>query len=490
MINWMQKRKNYLIPTIWISAIAFIGAGLVGWGSYDFNKARATSVAKIGKLTVSGAELNQRYSQLFNSYQEMSNGKFNKELAQEMGLDQIALNELMREALLLNLAKDLGIEVSDDEVVKFIAAQPAFTKNGKFDLDSYHYFLRMSGQKAKEFEASQAKAVALMKLYNAIMTPPTNEELELFNSVFFMQDRVEIKEIDIDANEISFGEDEIKKFWDEHKNNYLTTKSYEIAAYELEPQELNATKDELENFYSSNKNLYIDKTSDEILPFEKVKERVLEDFRLNASKSDALKLYLDLKNEKLTFNKEMKIYVDDKNFPIDELTNSKIGELKKPIIYNDKYLIFEVKKINGPMVKEFDSAKEQAKQDLQNTLLLQHLQATALKTLKEGFVGKDLGFVDVESSVDGLSSDESYHFLATVFNGDKMEGFVPLSNTKAIVYKITDQKLGNEEKFNKYKNEMIGKVSSVKDSELLGELLDSLQKRYPIERYYKGGKVE
>ncbi len=71
-----------------------------------------------------------------------------------------------------------------------------------------------------------------------------------------------------------------------------------------------------------------------------------------------------------------------------------------------------------------------------------------------------------------------------------MEGFVPLSNTKAIVYKITDQKLGNEEKFNRYKNEMIGKVSSVKDSELLGELLDSLQKRYPIERYYKGGKVE
>ena len=50
MITWMQKHKKYLVITIWISTIAFVGAGFVGWGAYDFNKSRATSVAKVGDI--------------------------------------------------------------------------------------------------------------------------------------------------------------------------------------------------------------------------------------------------------------------------------------------------------------------------------------------------------------------------------------------------------------------------------------------------------
>ena len=32
----MQRHKKYLIVTIWISTIAFIGAGFVGWGQYSY----------------------------------------------------------------------------------------------------------------------------------------------------------------------------------------------------------------------------------------------------------------------------------------------------------------------------------------------------------------------------------------------------------------------------------------------------------------------
>ena len=33
MITWMQRHKRWLVITIWISTIAFVGAGFVGWGS-------------------------------------------------------------------------------------------------------------------------------------------------------------------------------------------------------------------------------------------------------------------------------------------------------------------------------------------------------------------------------------------------------------------------------------------------------------------------
>ena len=49
MISWMQKHNKYLVWTIWIATIAFIGAGFVGWGSYSFGS-KAGNVAKVGDV--------------------------------------------------------------------------------------------------------------------------------------------------------------------------------------------------------------------------------------------------------------------------------------------------------------------------------------------------------------------------------------------------------------------------------------------------------
>ena len=52
MIDWMQKHKKWLIITIWISTIAFIAAGMVGWGSYSFNLDQGV-VARVGDIKIS-----------------------------------------------------------------------------------------------------------------------------------------------------------------------------------------------------------------------------------------------------------------------------------------------------------------------------------------------------------------------------------------------------------------------------------------------------
>jgi len=42
MITWMQTHKKWLIITIWIATIAFVGAGFVGWGAYSYGKKEDT----------------------------------------------------------------------------------------------------------------------------------------------------------------------------------------------------------------------------------------------------------------------------------------------------------------------------------------------------------------------------------------------------------------------------------------------------------------
>ena len=86
MINWMQKHKKSLIPTVWISTIAFVGAGFVGWGAYDLNKSRSTSVAKVGDTAISIKEFQNKYSEVYNYLKSISDGKF----TDEQGVENIS----------------------------------------------------------------------------------------------------------------------------------------------------------------------------------------------------------------------------------------------------------------------------------------------------------------------------------------------------------------------------------------------------------------
>jgi len=117
MISWMQKHNKYLVWTIWVATIAFIGAGFVGWGSYSFGS-KAGNVAKVGDIEIAQTKLNTVYSSIYSQYNEAMQGKLDDKKAQEMGLIKQAFAQLETQARILNFAKDLGIIVSDAEVAK------------------------------------------------------------------------------------------------------------------------------------------------------------------------------------------------------------------------------------------------------------------------------------------------------------------------------------------------------------------------------------
>ena len=95
MITWMQRHKKYLVVTIWISTIAFVGAGFVGWGAYDLNKDRAASVAKVGHRSISVQEFQSAYANHFAMYNNLLGGKLTQEQAEQMGLDKMVMNTLV-----------------------------------------------------------------------------------------------------------------------------------------------------------------------------------------------------------------------------------------------------------------------------------------------------------------------------------------------------------------------------------------------------------
>jgi peptidyl-prolyl cis-trans isomerase D len=95
MISWMQKHKKWLVITIWISTIAFVGAGFVGWGSYNYGKSGGT-VATVGELEIDMKDLQKEYSGLYAQYEQMFGGSFNQETAEKLNLQEQAYNNLVQ----------------------------------------------------------------------------------------------------------------------------------------------------------------------------------------------------------------------------------------------------------------------------------------------------------------------------------------------------------------------------------------------------------
>ena len=195
MISWMQKHKKWLVITIWISTIAFVGAGFVGWGSYSYGKSGGT-VATVGSIDINSEDLQKEYSGLYAQYEQMFGKEFNKETADKLKLDQQAYNNLVQKYLILNLAKKYGITATNDEVLAELVKYKTFFKDGKFDKETYIQILAQNKTNPTDFEEGLKKDITFYKTISIFNLSMNDKEMKTLNQIFFSEDKVSINIID------------------------------------------------------------------------------------------------------------------------------------------------------------------------------------------------------------------------------------------------------------------------------------------------------
>ncbi|CAM4089147.1 peptidylprolyl isomerase [Campylobacter armoricus] len=488
MLTWMQHHKKYLVITIWISVIAFVGAGFVGWGSYDFNTDRSNSIAKVGKEKISYEEFNLKYSQLFNYYSQLNNGNYTQEQAKKDGLDTLAINELIQEKLLLSYAKTLGLEVSEEEVAYDLAHQKIFhNASGVFDKKLYYSILSRNNYTSKAYEKLIHDELLLKKINMILNLQVKNEELDMFGASFLMQDRLKIQVIHA-SNNIVINEDELKQTWEKNKELYKTQKNYELATYFLKPNEEKIDDKELQTYYDENKNNYKD-FSGKILSLEQSKNQIIKDMKLAKLKLKANENYVALRKNELSFDQNISISDADIYYPLELIQKSKEGDFIKPFKFKDGYMIAKIVKINPAQIMSFEQAKNEVKKLYIKEKTKSLLEEKA-KLALENFQGIDIGTYSRDSTktakVGEMMNDTEFsEFLMQVFDSNKIKSYVLFDN-KAVVYEIIEQTLENKNKEEIYKIIIEQSARQTKQSLLKEELLKKLIELYPIQRYYKG----
>ena len=215
MIEWMQTHRRWLVITIWVATIAFIGAGFVGWGQFKLGQ-KSSVIAEVKDTPVTIKDVQNTYQKIYQFYNEQMGGKLDEATAKKMGLQNIALQQAIQDAILRQYAKDLGLYVTDDDIAKKILE--IFGSKQKYQL-----YLRNMGMKPKEFEENLKKQILVTKLFNVLNIKPSKTLLLSTASALFNADNIEMKILKKEDIKVSLSQEEIKKFWEKHKNQFLTT---------------------------------------------------------------------------------------------------------------------------------------------------------------------------------------------------------------------------------------------------------------------------
>ena len=249
---------------------------------------------------------------------------------------------------------------------------------------------------------------------------------------------------------------------------------------------MNLSKNKIEEYYNLNKTEFKD-SDGKILSFEDAKDEVEKNLKFKESKKEALKKYLELKKDKIEVE-TIKVREDNSSFSqevLAQLRVSKIDDTLKPIEVEDGFIV--VKLINRiSQTMEFEDAKELAKIDLTKSTKVKLLEEEAKSKLGD-FKGEDLGFISRDdTSKFELEEDDASKVLERIFGSKEQKGYVVLDD-KAILFKISEQKLpkeGDMENLDFINQNLL----NIKENLVNSKILDILKSRYEIKLYYKNRK--
>ena len=487
MITWMQRHKKYLIVTIWISTIAFVGAGFVGWGQYSYGD-KAGAVAKVGNVEITMGELQKSYSNLYNQYSQIFRGNFDEEKAKSFGLQSQALKHLTQQALIINLAHSYNLEISDEELLSEIKKQKYFFKDGVFDKEIYKQVLSKNNLTVKEFEAGIKKDLLIRKTLELFAVDTNDNESKIIDTAINIADKIDYKLLDGSNINIAVSDEVLKPFWEGRKQNFMNPVSYELKFIKQATLSKEYDEAKLNEYYNENKT-HFKGDDDRILAYENAKDMVKKELNEKETKKEALRSYIAFKKGELTEDTKVEdIAISSVNNPFGSEILEKVASLTpaspflKPVLVNGEYITFKLLKKNSSQTNFYEDAKAELLPQYMDEQKKSKLYELA-KNSVSAFKGTTSDFVTAKDfdKLTNMDENKAKEFLNELFGKHEKRGFITLSDGSIVLYNILEQKL--LKMANTDANKQMVRLKSAMFDE---GLMKNLQNKYKTEIFIQG----
>ena len=162
----MAKKKG-MGAGMWV-IMALLILSLGGFGITQFGSSVQT-VAEVGDIEISANDYARAVQNQMNAFQSQTRQPLSFQTAQALGLDRMALGQLIAAAAIENEAQRAGLSVGDEVVSEEIRSVQAFRNlSGEFDRQTYELALRQTGTSPREFEENIRSDIASELLRRAV----------------------------------------------------------------------------------------------------------------------------------------------------------------------------------------------------------------------------------------------------------------------------------------------------------------------------------
>jgi peptidyl-prolyl cis-trans isomerase D len=496
MITWMQKHRKYMLVTMWVAVITFIGAGAVDWGGASYSSS-ASSVAKVGNIEVSNKEFARLRGNMFEYYKSQMKGEFTEEMAKQFQLDRQVLNQLIMKALTLNLAQSFDLSVSDAEVIKEIQQTPDFQRDGKFDISKYKSLLKRIRFQNSDYEAQVRQALLSAKVMKQLQPREARNEVEPFLTAQSIADKINYKILDSTHYKVNVNDKALKAFWSFKKDQFMTSEEMKVAVVTQKMLTPKYEDHEIEAFYNKQRREFVDKDG-KVRELKDAKADVIA--MMNDQDTEKAANYLKVKwknfdqgkkdkdGKPITFDHEIKqlsFKTDTAPMGAKIVKKLKLLPAKKPYLKAEKvgnaYKIYKLISVQAPRAKSFEEAKMAVTPLFIESEKKKMLQANISKEEKS-FKGSTSPFLTAKSTsgIKGLNSQETTIAMQQLFKSSKKSGAIAISNTKVLLYDVKEQKLLLDRESN---DALKRSVQASKNQAFQSALIQSLDKAYPTINY-------
>ncbi|MEO0915965.1 MAG: SurA N-terminal domain-containing protein [Pseudomonadota bacterium] len=163
-----MAKKQGMGAGMWI-IMGLLILSLGGFGVTQFGSS-VSSVAEVGDVEISANEYAQAVQRQMAAFQQEMGQPVTFQTAQALGLDRIALGQLISTAAIENETRRAGLSAGDQFVSEEIQSISAFRSAAGFDRTVYEMALRRNGTSPREFEATIRSDIAAELVRRAIGT--------------------------------------------------------------------------------------------------------------------------------------------------------------------------------------------------------------------------------------------------------------------------------------------------------------------------------
>ena len=370
-----NSSKNSILKIIFGTLLTVLIISFGMWGTEDLVgvSQKQSSVATVGRIDISSQEFYSLYSRQTEEIRKLLGSSLDIKKSREFGYVDRALSSLINRALFNNEASELGLSVSDVNVRDKILKDDAFKDDlGQFSELVFRQLISESGYTEDSYVEGTRQDLAREQMVETISSSLTIPKVMKNNlSKYNLEERsVDFVSVVVEKEKVQNpSEDEIKKYYNENKSNFMSNELRSAETLLLDAKEYakksTVTKEEIELLFEERKNLLVE-------PAQRYLHQIIVDDEILAK---SIKNSVNYKNFSSIAKKMADLSEEDidlgwntKNDLPEEITESVFsldkGKISKPIKSTFGWHIIKVLDAKKRKEVKFSEVKDQFEKEL------------------------------------------------------------------------------------------------------------------------------